>query len=788
MVAGSVAFTAGVVWLQQQAVLPPLLAATLALPLGWLRIAGLGRPGVWRLARTGATLALWALAGLTVANLHARVRLADALAPAAEGRDLRVSGVVASLPERTATGWRFVFEHDVRARTDWHVPRRTWITLPLAADDAVAGAAPPPVSAGDRLRFTARFRRPHGTANPHGFDVEGWLFERGIRATGYVRTAEPFVREADRDTSPRFAVERLRGALRERLARAVPESPVAGVLVALVIGDQQSIPPEYWVLYTRTGVNHLMSISGLHITMLAGLAAFAALRIARRLPALAAGLPPRDAATLAGLATALAYAAVAGFGVPAQRTVWMLAAAVAAQRLRIVTDPWRILAVALLAVLAADPMAVTAPGFWLSFCAVGVLVHAGCAEAEGARWWAVWSRAQWAIFAGLSPLVLAWFHEVSVVGPFANAVAVPVVSLAVVPLALAGAAFPDAGPAQVAAALLAQLHRVLDALSGLPWATHVQPAPTALAAGLALAGGAWLLMPRGTPSRWLGAIAMLPLLTARGPAPAAGEAWVTLLDVGQGLAVVVRTARSTLLFDTGPAWTSGSDAGARVVVPYLRGEGIARLSALVVSHDDRDHTGGAASVLHAVPADLVLTPLPRRHPALAGAPRVLGCLAGQTWHWDGVAFEMLHPVVPPGTRRPRSDNATSCVLKVSAAGRSVLIGADVERDGEAAMLRSKRDLRADVLVVPHHGSRTSSTEAFAAAVAPREAWFPVGYRNRFGHPHADVVSRYRSLGAAVRRSDASGALSVRLAAEDCPVEAWRDTARRYWHTPPLPPS
>jgi len=786
MVAGSVAFTAGVLWLQQQAALPPLLLATLALPLGWLRHAAHGRTGAWRPARSGATLALWALAGLTVANVHGRITLADALPRDAEGRDLRVAGIVASLPERTATGWRFVFEHDGRSRADWHVPRRTWVTLPLAAEDA-AGYAPSPVAAGDRVTFTARFRRPHGTANPHGFDVEGWLFERGIRATGYVRTAEPFVREAERDPSPRFAVERLRGALRDRLARAVPESPVAGVLVALVIGDQQSIPPEHWVLYTRTGVNHLMSISGLHITMLAGLVAFVVLRVARRLPRLAGAMPPRDAAALAGLVTAVAYAAVAGFGVPAQRTVWMLAAAVAAQRLRIVTDPWRILAVALLVVLTADPMAVTAPGFWLSFGAVGVLVHAGRADAEGERWWAVWSRAQWAIFAGLSPLVLAWFHEVSVVGPAANAIAVPVVSLAVVPLALAGAVFPDAGFAQAAAVLLALLHRALDGLSAFPWATHVQPAPTVLATALALAGGAWLLMPRGTPSRWLGAIAMLPLLLARGPAPAPGEAWVTLLDVGQGLAVVVRTARSTLLFDTGPAWSSGSDAGARVIVPYLRGEGVTRLSALVVSHDDRDHTGGAASVLRAVPADLVLSPLPKSHPALGGAPRVLGCVAGQTWDWDGVTFEMLHPVAPPGTRKPRSDNATSCVLRVSAAGRSVLIGADVERDGEAAMLRAWQDLRADVLIVPHHGSRTSSTDAFVAAVAPREAWFPVGYRNRFGHPHAEVVSRYRSLGAVLRRSDVSGALTLRLGEAVRPAEAWRDTARRYWHAPPPPP-
>jgi competence protein ComEC len=416
-----------------------------------------------------------------------------------------------------------------------------------------------------------------------------------------------------------------------------------------------------------------------------------------------------------------------------------------------------------------------------------LLVHGGLRGVDADRWFAQWTRTQWIMFVGLSPVVLAWFQEVSLIGPIANAFAVPVVSLAVVPLSLAGAVLPWDVPLEVAAWLLQHLHDALGWLASLSWATYVQAAPSAVAVTFAMLGAAWLLMPAGTPSRWLGALALLPLLLGRPAGPAHGEAWVTLLDVGQGLAAVVRTERETLLFDSGPAWSADADAGSRTVVPYLRGEGIRRLSAMVISHDDRDHTGGAASILRAVPVDLVLTPLPRAHRALSGARRVMGCVAGQTWDWSGVRFEMLHPLEKDSVRPPARDNARSCVLRVTAGTGSVLLTADVERAGESAMVAAGEDLHADILVAPHHGSKTSSSEPFIDAVSPREVWFPVGYRNRFGHPHEDVVSRYRSRGVGLRRTDDAGALTVRLGRSEIAVREWRREHRRYWH-PHLPPN
>ncbi len=788
MVWGSVAFAAGVWWLQQQATLPSPMIVVLLLPL-WIagRAWKTSEARGLRWTAIGARGAAWFLAGAMIATFQGRARLADSLAPEAEGRDIRVTGFVAGLPERTESGWRFAFESDGRQAGGHEVPRRTMITLPPSVDDPVNSVVAP-VLPGEQVVFTARFRRPHGLANPHGFDAEGWLFERGIRATGYVRVEAPFQRGPELRHGISVTVDRWRLRIREHLLQALPDSPFAGVVVALVIGDQQAVAPEQWLVYTRTGVNHLMSISGLHITMLAGLAAAIVLQAWRRLPAAGLRWNAKDVAAWAGLGVALAYAAIAGFAVPAQRTVWMLAAVVLAGRLRIESSPWHALALALVVVLCADPMAVIAPGFWLSFGAVGLLVHGGLRGVEAERWFAQWTRTQWIMFVGLSPVVLAWFQEVSLIGPIANAFAVPVVSLAVVPLSLAGAVLPWEAPLQVAAGLLRHLHDALGWLSALPGATYVQAAPSAIASTFAVLGAAWILMPAGTPSRWLGALALMPLLLGRPAGPAHGEAWVTLLDVGQGLAVVVRTGRETVLFDTGPAWSAGADAGSRTVVPYLRGEGIRRLTAMVVSHDDRDHTGGAASVLRALPVDLVLTPLPRAHRALSGARRVMGCVAGQSWDWSGVRFEMLHPLEKDSVRPPARDNARSCVLRVTAGADSILLSADVERAGESAMVAAGEDLHADILVAPHHGSKTSSSEPFIDAVSPREVWFPVGYRNRFGHPHEDVVSRYRSRGVGLRRTDEAGALSVRLGAADDEVREWRREHRRYWHTRPAPNS
>ncbi|MCW5625919.1 MAG: DNA internalization-related competence protein ComEC/Rec2, partial [Burkholderiales bacterium] len=602
------------------------------------------------------------------------------------------------------------------------------------------------------------------------------------RATGYVRAQPPPVRLDARVARPGYLVQRLRMDLRDRLEANLGAVPYAGVLVALAIGDQQSIPTEQWSVFTRTGVNHLMSISGLHVTMLSGLAFVVTASVWRRMPRLLAFGPARDAAATVGLAVAVGYALIAGFAVPAQRTVWMLAAVAVCLWLRFTPRAVEILAVALLVVSLVDPMAVTAPGFWLSFAAVAVMMYAAMEGDARFHWLGVWTRVQWALFVGLLPLLLVLFGQASLVAPLANAIAVPVVSFAVVPLALLATVLPWPALAAVAHGLMALLAQGLVALSSLPLAVWTQHAPPVWAVSLALLGAGWLLAPRGVPNRGLGIVLMAPLVLLPPLAVPEGQAHIAVLDVGQGSAAVIRTRTGAYVFDTGPVWSPETDSGARIVVPYLRGEGIRQLDGLFVSHDDNDHSGGVRSILAAVPAAWVASSLRDDHPLLAGARRRLPCVAGTGWTRDGVRFDVLHPPVDGYTRPPRKDNAVSCVLRVSVGTTAVLLTADIEKENEVQLLATHAPLAAEVLIVPHHGSRTSSTAAFVAAVHPRVAVFTVGYRNRFDHPRPDVVARYEAVGAALLRSDRDGAVLLDVTARGVAVRTWRAERRRYWQT------
>ena len=783
MVSAVVAFAIGCWWLQQQARLPPLagvfvVLAAFALAWFWRN----ARPAGWRWAATLLVLPACAGLGFYWAAAHATLRLADALPAAAEGREIRVEGVVSSLPERTERGWRFGFTIERTLDPQWHLPAH--VALSWFDTEAATGAigSTSPVRPGERWRLTVRLKQPHGTYNPHTFDSEAWLFERGIRATGYVYGAGPRERVAATVFGPLLLVERLRMEARDRMLVVLGDRPYAGVLVALAIGDQQAIPAAQWRVFTRTGVNHLMSISGLHVTMVSGLV-FAlvnwAWRRSKRLPLWCAA---RDAATLGGLAAALGYALIAGFAVPAQRTVWMLAVVAVTLWLRVFTTPARILAAALLVVLLIDPLAVMSAGFWLSFGAVGLMMFATGDRTERTSWWRAWGRLQWALFIGLAPLMLVLFQQLSLVAPLANAFAVPAVSFVVVPLTLLGAVISFEPLLTLAHATMVPIGVALNFLAEVPAASWTQHAPPLWAVALAVAGVLWALLPRGFPSRWLVVPLVMPVLFARPPSPAEGTARVTVLDVGQGLAVVVQTRQATLAFDAGPGWSPAADSGSRIVAPYLRGEGIAHLDGLIVSHDDNDHSGGAASLLGLVGADWVATSLSADNPAVAAATRKMRCVAGQRWTWSGVDFEMLHPQPDSYTFRSIPDNARSCVLRVSTPGASVLIAADIEKESEQQLLGSGATLRSTALVVPHHGSSTSSTAEFIDAVAPKIAIFAVGYRNRFGHPRPDVVERYRAAGAEIVRTDRSGAIEMMLGDTGLTWSGWRDTRPRYWQS------
>jgi len=781
------AFALGAAWLQTRPGLPPLAWAAL-LPLGgllWAALAPSKFPTRGRSARAiPRALLVWLLAFLTgffYAAWRAESRLADALPAQWEGRDVAFSGRVVGLPETTANGLRFVLDVAAVATPGATLPGRVqigWYARP--------GETPPQLRGGACVSLVARLSRPHGSVNPGGFDYQAWLLQRGIRASGTLREAPAPAIGCGGGAGARLHA--LRERLRAHLRAGLGEAPYAGVVIALALGDQDAIPAAQWTLFRQTGTTHLFSVSGLHITLFSAMVYGLVAALWRRFPRLCLRLPARRAGIALGLLAATAYTLLSGFGIPAQRTLYMLAAAAAVAWLDRAPTPSRLLAAALAAVVLIDPWAALAPGFWLSFAAVAALLYAGMG-ATRRRLWRAWAHAQWALTVALAPLLLVLFHEISLVSPLANALAIPLVSLLAAPLALLAAVLPWAWCALVAHAVIAAVMAWLQLLAALPSPVFHTAAPDWPAFLLALLGTALLLLPRGFPARWLGVLLFLPLFFPRLPAPQPGEAWLTVFDVGQGASVLVRTAGHTVLVDTGLRFASGEDAGARVVAPALWRQGITRLDGLVVSHDDIDHSGGAASLLRSHRPDWLLTSLAGMPPArlsttgqalLAAAPRALACAAGQTWTWDGVRFQVLHPPAHQYAHPGFDDNDRSCVIRIDSAHGSALLTGDIERLAEMNLAERRMPLAADVLVAPHHGANTSSSPEFLAAVRPRLVVVPVGRRNPFGHPHPEALARYRALGAEIARTDRHGAVEVRLQARGLTLARALDEEPRYW--------
>lgn len=779
---GILAFALGAAWLQTRPVLPPLALAWVNLPLALLAF-WLPSRGAAEWLRRGLIWLLAFLLGYCYAAWRAELRLSDSLPQAWEGRQVALTGRVLDLPEKTARGWRFRFAVSRVDTPGAGIPRQVL----LSYVSRQGGLAPEP-TAGACLHVHAKLFRPHAQINPHGFDFEAWLLERGIRATGHLIRASP---ASGCGQTLRAAIDGQRQAIRSHLLQSLTDKPYAGVVVALAIGDQNAIPTAQWTLFRHTGVTHLISISGMHVTLFSTLIYLLISRLWRLSPSLCLYLPARKAGLGLGLLAATAYVALAGFGIPAQRTLYMLAAAVACLWNGWVTSPTRILAIALLAVVLIDPWAALAPGFWLSFGAVAVLVYAGSGRLGPLSWWRAGVKAQLAVTLGLTPLTMAWFHQTSLIAPLANAFAIPLIGLLAVPLSLLAAVLPWQGPALMAHAIIEATMTGLAWLDGLPQPVWYGPHAGNLALVLALLGAALLLLPSGVTGRWLGAFLFLPLLFPRLERPETGEFWVTVLDVGQGQAVVVRTRQHVLVYDAGPLYASGEEAGSRVVAPFLRASGIRHIDTLVVSHDDTDHSGGALALVDSHRPKTLLTSLARRGTAtlsphgqaiLAGAAAAQPCVAGQSWHWDGVEFRLLHPPAHHYRNPFYRDNDRSCVLKVKAAGGSLLLPGDIERLGELSLVeRVAPQLGAEVLLAPHHGSRSSSSAAFLDAVSPSKVVISVGHRNRFGHPSAVVLARYRQRGIEVLRTDQDGAITLRFRPRGIAVEKARLTWRRYWH-------
>ena len=784
-----------------------------------------------------AVLVLAGLAfGFSFTGLRATAFEAQALSPSLEGRDIQVTGVVLAMPRQgeDAVHFRLKIETAVLDGRPVVLPPQLYLgwyagffMSPRPSEAVVADLdltsqqkqrQVMPMRAGELWQMTVRLKAPHGSRNPHGFDYELWLWEQGLQATGSVRSGvrdTPPVRLSNSVSyKPGYWVERARQSVREAIFERIESRQRAGVLAALVLGDQNAIQRADWQVFSATGIAHLVSISGLHITLFAWLASRVLgglwQRSALLSPRLCLWLPASSAAAWGGLLLAAAYAAFSGLGLPAQRTILMLAVVVL---LRQSSRQWAwphiwLLAMAVVVVL--DPWALLQAGFWLSFVAVGVLFasdpgtplstparHVGTAVLPSARWLAgvqTWLlhvaggfvrmlRQQGVITLALTPLTLLLFNQVSVVGLLANMLAIPFVTLLITPLALLGVVWSPSW--DLTAWLIGVLMSVLEVLAAWPMATISQAAVPIGFAVAGVAGGVLLVMRLPWHWRVLGVPLLLPVVLWQPLRPEMGQFEVLAADVGQGNAVLVRTASHALLYDAGPRFTRDSDAGDRVLVPLLRALG-ERLDLVLLSHRDADHVGGAASVLAMQPQARLSSSMEAVHELQQLRPGTR-CATGQRWQWDGVNFEILHPDLA-AYDTPAKPNTMSCVLRISTQIKvspgvensvSALLVGDIEVRQEQSLLRAG-SIQSDLLLMPHHGSKTSSSGSFLDAVQPRVALAQAGYRNRFNHPAPEVLGRYRERGIPVLQSAHCGAATWR-SAQPTEWTCQREVSLRYWH-------
>lgn len=736
----------------------PWLAIACALgAMAWVRGGACRLPGAF-------------LAGLAWAGLHATWALALQVPAQWARHEATVTVRIVELPRVEARHTAFeavVLRAAAMPSLDGRRIRVAWY------DDFGVEATPRSprmrLRAGETWRLPLRLRAPRGLRNPGGVDTEKHALAARLAAFAYVR--EP---GAAHRVAHGTGIDAWRDAMARRIHARVP-SASSRFVRALALGDTRGLVDDDWAVLRANGLTHLVAISGFHVGLVAGFAALLVRALWWAWPGLGRRMPRQVAGGWAAVAGALGYAAVAGFALPTVRTVLMITVIAAARGSRRAIGGFEVLALAALAMLLVDPLAVLGAGFWLSF--VGVAWLLWCLPTPEHRPLHAFAAAQGVATVGLLPLSAALFGQASWASPLANAVAVPWWSLLVVPLALLGvgleAVVPGAGAWawRLSAWCFDRAWPLFTCLADSPLALTWLAEPHALALPLGLAGAAWLLLPRGVPGRALAPLLLLALLWPDRRVPAHGALSMTVVDVGQGLSVLVRTRTHALVYDMGPAVEEGFDAGERAVLPVLRARGVARIDRAVVSHGDMDHAGGWPAVRGAMAVSDALAPPDSR---VEGAR---ACMAGQRWAWDGVEFRVLHPPA----QFPYLANESSCVLRVASPHGVVLLTGDI---GDAIESRlqaaAAQDLRADVVLVAHHGSGGSSSPGFVAATGARHALVSTGHGNRFRHPRREVLARWQAAGARVHDTALHGALEVRLDAAGLRVDGRRATHRRLW--------
>jgi len=753
---------------------------------------------------------------------YAENRLENILHIEVEGKELSLEGRVANLPQSNTSGAKFAFEIDQASsgkETLNNFPKRVYLSWQPAWRNP---QEIPEVIPGQRWKFKAKLKRPYGSLNPYTFDFERWSFHQDFGASGSVRSGELLISRDIAWFECELRMELARWHLRKKIQSMLPEDArYVGVLIALVMGDQNAINQDDWQVFNATGIGHLISISGLHVTMLAGVGASLAAFVWRRrtLPLIA---PVSKIAALSGFATAFIYAWLAGFQIPAQRTMYMVgvvAFALWAGRNPRSFDIWWW---ALAFVLLIDPMAPYTPGFWLSFGAVAAILYAmGDSQGllgipTGKELEVHWMqrvfqalreacRVQAVVTLTLLPFTLFWFYQVSVVSPLANAFAIPLVSYIVTPLAIAGALLPEF----IGRYLLLPAHTCMEYLAialewmaSWRWSVVWSRQPEWWMLVISGCGIVYAIRPGDIGESWkrrlLGISLSMPLFIwpIQFSSPLnQGEFRAIVLDIGQGTAVLIETANRRLLYDTGPIQGKKDDAGKRVILPYFRGRGINQVDRMVISHSDSDHIGGAASLLNQIQFDSMMGSLPSANPLLQNLHvrkiPAIPCRFGQRWEWDGVEFVIWHPHEETVFihQYPGKPNEMSCVLEVRNQQSSLWLTGDVEKQGEAditerldkKMLQEIGD-RELIFMAPHHGSKTSSSLALLKRLQPNKAFAQNGYRNRYGHPHPDVSARYQNLEIPFYQTPQTGTQTwlFKNNAKSSP-QFLRHDIKRLWH-------
>lgn len=765
MIFSALCFLCGIIILHQLAVLPNL---------SWLILSFVMLPLAYRWRKLLPLV--WLLAGFIWAWLNAYAHHQQAFPEGLQGHDIQVTGEIISVPDISAQKSQFLLRlvrpdkwlkeqwpHPGIVRLSWYKPKHR-------------------LQPGQTWSLTVRLKKPHGFSNPAGFDFEGWLFQQGIHATGYVRKVN-----SARMIQQTRNLQSIRYHLYQLLNDSLQEARNKGMIIALALGIRSHISQSDWHKFQRTGTGHLIAISGLHIGLVAGIFFFLSQWLWRQSSRLCLRLPAPKAAALFALAGAIIYAFLAGFAIPTQRAMAMIFIVMLAVMADRTHRPAQVLSLALWFVLLLDPHSILSAGFWLSFCAVAILLYGMTGRYRPYSGWKSWSRAQWLVSIGLLPLTLYLFQQASIISPVANLIAIPWVSFLIVPLVLAGTLVLmihiPAGDfiLHLADLLLMPLHSILTTLAVLPYAQWIQPAPTIWVLMAAVLAIALLLAPSGLPVKRLGVLFLLPVfLVSPSAIPPAGYR-LTVLDVGQGLAAVIETAQHVLVYDVGPKSSDRFDTGQTVVLPFLYHRNIKYIDRLVVSHGDNDHRGGFEAVQKNIAIGTVYSGTPQ-----ALLPfQALTCQQSMHWQWDGVDFTFLHP----DTHQAYKKNDRSCVLKISSSAGSVLLTGDIHKKSERALLaRSRSMLAADILIAPHHGSKTSSHPEFVSAVSASYVIFTAGYNNRFRHPHKDVVQRYQDNGAVLLDSGSHGAIEFQLRPDKTilPPRTYRQWLARHWKHNTLP--